>query len=236
MKTWQFGSKKTKISKYLFSSEYMKRFYLRKSLYHIEVIEQLRNPNLKNERRQISKMLFFALESLYFNGINIYPNIIEQFNRNGFRKSSLYVDLISNITGKITKNTNGNVKWIHVRTIKKASNRDKNIILCFLLYIYHNLFIQYLQEFLLQIKSNEKNVSCLISKLQEIYEKTGNKSVNQQSNLLEDKKMLKEQEIEKTQDNQEKEIFDINHFINNDFLESDSILDFESDFYFDTDF
>lgn len=141
-----------------------------KSTYHKEIQEQLKNPHTNDEKKYILKMLIIAIEGLYSYGINIYPNIMELFSKNGFKRSSLYIDAISNITKKITNDFNIDFKWINSRTFKKSNNREKNIIFCYLLFFYNEHFIKYLKEFLLQNQSNEDDVNNLLTKLQGLIE------------------------------------------------------------------
>ena len=137
----------------------MSKSNLSKSFYHKETIEQLQSPNVNDDKKYILRMLNNAFENLHMHGINIYPNVIEQYFRNGFKRQAFYVDIISNIKKRIIDITNDNIHWVNIRSFKKANNREKNIIICFFLFIYHEHFIKYLQEFLIQnCKSNEKNV------------------------------------------------------------------------------
>lgn len=166
------------------------------SSYHKELLQQLQNPNASDDKKYISKMLINAIEGLYSNGIYIYPNIIELFSMNGFKTSQLYSNAIINISNKLVKELNADLRWISSRTFKKANNREKNIIICYLLFIYHEHFIQYLKEFLLQSGSNEGNVNNLVSKLQGIVKLNPNKNNSDTKILNENKKTLKKQEQE----------------------------------------
>lgn len=147
-------------------------------------------------------MLKNALENLLMHGIKIYPNVMEQFFINGFKRQGFYVDIISNIKTNIINITNDNIHWVNIRSFRKANNREKNIIICFFLFIYHERFIKYLKEFLIQdCKSNEQNVNNLILKLEKIFaDNSGNliptESIMQNDqNKIEIVKSLNEQEI-----------------------------------------
>lgn len=205
------------------------------SAYHKEVIEQLHKPNLNEEKKSILMMVLNALNRLYLHGINIYPNICEIFIAFGFKKVPLYCDAISYVTKKIeekNKKTKDSFKesldWIRIRTVKKANKWEKGIIMCYLLFIYHDDFIEYLQNFLLDLNSNEDNVKHLILKL---------KGISNNSKKLDKEKILKEHENgkdkknnEKDIKNNEKELFDINEYLSNEYFDSLDALDFDYDF------
>ena len=68
-----------------------------------DILAQLQDPNNNKERVNVLKMLYRAVESLYSNGFYIYPNVINLFRINGFKKSSLFVDMIFNVIENISK-------------------------------------------------------------------------------------------------------------------------------------
>lgn len=133
--------------------------------YRNDVVAQLKEPNKNKERSNVLKMLYYAVESLYSNGVYIYPNVIELFRINGFKKASLYNDAIFDITNNISKDIKCNLEWINHRSFRKSSAKDKNIIMCYLLFIYHESFIKYLHDFLSKQEPNEEKIKCLISSL-----------------------------------------------------------------------
>lgn len=136
--------------------------------YRNELLKQLRDPSLKKERKYIIRMLLIAVQGLYLHGIYIFPNIIEQFKINGYKRTSLYFEAIINIADIISKKQQGNVEWIGRRTLKKSNTEEKNIIICFLLFNYRESFINYLNEFLLNNNKDKGDTKNLISNLQRI--------------------------------------------------------------------
>lgn len=152
-----------------------------KSSFRDEIIAQLGDQNLKKERKYILKMVLNAVNSLYGIGIYIYPNIIEFFQINGFKASSLLCDAISNITDKIRNELKGHVEWISNRTLKKGNMNDKNIILCYLLFTYREHFINYLHDYLLENKQNQNKIENLVHNLQKIINDAQN---NHKNNVL----------------------------------------------------
>lgn len=141
---------------------------LPKLSYRNEIISQLQDPNKNKERKNELEMLHFAAERLYSNGIYIYPNVIELFKINGFKRSSLFIDVIFNITENISKEKNCDLKWLNHRSLRKSSIKDKNIIICFLLFLYHESFIKYLKDFLSKHEPNEEKIKSLISSLKHV--------------------------------------------------------------------
>lgn len=139
-----------------------------KSLFRNEIIAQLEDKNLKNDRKYILEMLLIAVNGLYELGIYIFPNIIELFQINGFKSSSLYINVILYITEKITYELNGNLKWINNRALKKGNKNDKNIIICFLLFAYRDNFIKFLQDYLTKSNQSNEKIKNLILNLQKI--------------------------------------------------------------------
>lgn len=153
------------------TDSYYKFFSLLNSFkisYLNELINELNDQKTKNERKTILRMLLFAVNGLYMLGINMYPNVIELFRINSFRRSSLYYDAIFSIAQKIKHELRGNVEWINQRGLKKGSIKDKNIIFCFLLYTYREKFIGYLQNFLSDTQNDEEKINNLISNLEKI--------------------------------------------------------------------
>lgn len=136
--------------------------------YRNDLIIEINDKNTKKERKHILKMLLSAVNGLYLLGINMYPNVIELFQVNGFRGSSLYYDAIFSIAQKIKCELKGNVEWINQRALKKGSTKDKNIIFCFLLYTYREKFIEYLQNYLSDTQKEEEKINNLISSLKKI--------------------------------------------------------------------
>lgn len=140
-----------------------------KSSLRNEIIAQLKDQNLKKERKNVLEMVLNAIGGLYGLGIYIYPNIIELLQINGFKGSSLFCDTLSNIMEKIRNELKDHVEWISNRTFKKGNVKDKNIIFCYLLFTYREHFINYLHDYLLENKQNEKNkIKNLICHLQKI--------------------------------------------------------------------
>ena len=130
-----------------------------------DILAQLQDPNNNKERVNVLKMLYRAVESLYSNGFYIYPNVINLFRINGFKKSSLFVDMIFNVIENISKEIICDLKWINHRSLRKSSNKDKNIVICFLLFLYHDAFIKYLEDFLSRQEPNGEKIKSLISSL-----------------------------------------------------------------------
>lgn len=206
-----------------------------KSSFRNEIITQLRDQNLKKERKYILEMVLIAVNNLYWLGISIYPNIIELFQINGFKGSSFLCDIISNITDKIRSELKGHVEWINHRTLKKGNIKDKNIIICFLLFTYREHFINYLKDYLLSNKQNQKEkIGNLISNLQKIiddgrnnYKKNVMPSINLKKLAFENELSSKKQIIQKRIiDNQN--VPDDKHFLK----ELDEFSDFDNDFSF----
>ena len=151
---------------------------LHKLSYRNEIIAELQNPRQNKERISVLKMLFPAVESLYSSGIYIFPNVIELFKINGFKKASLYNDAIFNIVSNISEEKKCNLKWITPRTFKKSNAKDKNIILCFFLFIFHETFIKYLNDFLLKNEPKKDKIGNLISILKRTVDNArNNKSI-----------------------------------------------------------
>lgn len=140
-----------------------------KSFYKNEINAQLEDKNTTRERKYILKMLLIAAETLYWNGIYVHPNIIELFYINGYKSSAFYFNATCYILNKIKTELNGDINWINYRAYKKGSNKDKNIILCCLLFTYRDYFINFLQDYLIENKlGKEENIRNLISNLQKI--------------------------------------------------------------------
>lgn len=143
---------------------------LPKLSYRNDVISQLHEPSTSLERGKVLKMLYFAVESLYSNGIYIYPNVIELFRINGFKKTPLYNDAVFYVTENISKEIKCNLKWINRRSFRKSNSNDKNIVICYLLFLYHKYFIKYLQDFLSKKEPNKEKIARLISSLEHAVE------------------------------------------------------------------
>lgn len=216
--------------------------YLTKSSYHLEILEQLRKPNISDDKKYIMKMLSTAVEDLYSHGINIYPNIIELFFINGFKRQTIYVDLVLDLKKHILEETKDNIHWVNNRSFRKSNNREKNIILCYFLFIYHDYFLKYLQEFLGKLTSNQD----IHSPPQEV-----NKE-KKEVQILEKTQMVHESEEEKMQKDHESDFikspqnfenvekgyhsFDVGLFLNDDVTEQENIFDFGNNYEYEDHF
>ena len=153
-------------------------------------------------------MILNAVNGLHCQNIYIFPNIIELFQINGFKSSSLYYDAICKISNEVHKELKENIEWINHRALKKGNKSDKNIIICFLLFTYREHFIKYLEEFLLEKKENdEEQVRNLILNLQKILSEVP-QSNNNQINLPakasdDDNTTIEEQNIKEIKDENE---------------------------------
>lgn len=202
-----------------------------------EMLTELQDENINKDRKYILKMLLNAIDGLYWLGIYIYPNIIELFQMNGFKSSSLLYDTIYNIKDKIKKELKGDVEWINHRALKKGNKKDKNIIFCFLLYNYREIFLKYLQDYLKDQQNEEEKIRNLMLNLQRIIDdvpknniflsvnlvnpkfekgyhlqeqKNENKTINLKPSIVNNKHRFKKEQISNNQINESK-IIDIKH-------------------------